>query len=166
MKKSVVIILFFVCSLFMISASTEKATKKNVTDLAKTFLNNLQAKDTAGIKKILLKDIRLEILSRDKILKLADDMMMGKIPVSEYILNITGHNIQLFLKKKLKFIKIDKFQEYGIERDMSDEKMKGRFHYVKFMISYKDANEKVIKKLIEIDIIKKNDKLMIFGFII
>lgn len=165
MKKAIIIISFCLsCLVFNLRA--EDPNKEKVIELTTNFLNNLQAKEMQKLKNILSAYLQLKTLPYKQILVIADDMMSGKIPVSEYILSVTGHNIQQFLENKYQLIQYTGVQEYGIDRNVDDRKIKGNFYYIKFKITYKNNDKIIENKLIEIDIIKENNKLKIFGFIL
>ena len=166
MKKTIFIFLFSLFCIFILNVHGAKISKESIVDFATGFLKNLQAKDIVRLKEILSKNIQLKSLDKKNLLALADNMMLGKLSVSEYILKISGHNIQQFLSEELELVKYGKYKECGIEKNMGDIKIKGNLYYVKFEISCKGPGNNIRNRLIEIDIIKENNKFTIFGFII
>ena len=167
MKKIAIIIFIWLYLLSTtINLTADNPSKKEMIDFAIKFLNNLKTGDKSKIKNMLSANVRLETLSYKKILELADDMMTEKITLPEYIFRITGHNLQQFLKGQIELIQFSKVQEYGMEKNIGYKKIKGDFYYIRFKISYKENKKNINDKSIEIDILKENNKLKIFGFII
>ena len=104
-------------------------------------------------------------MKMEEILILSDKMMAGKISVYEYIKKITGHNIQQFLNKKLKIIKVSKLKKIGKDKGVLSNKKTIEFHYIKIELSYQNG-KKSFTKLIEIDILREKDKYIVCGFMI
>lgn len=169
MKKAIILFIFLIFLSTIIKAENPTSgININVVNLATKFLNNLQKMNTPKIKNMLSRKVQLEILDREKILMLTDEMMTEKISVFDYIVKITGHNIQQFLKNKLQILKFSKPQDMGMERRVEDKNIKGDFYFIKFKITYKNknSNQTIVNRLIEIDIKKENNKFKIVGFII
>ncbi len=165
LKKIIIITIICFCSFFTVKA--ENSPQNKIENLAINFLNNLQTKNISKIKNLLSDKIQLKIFDDKKKSELVDDMMMEKISVFEYILRITGHNLQQFLNDNFKLTRFSKAQDYGMEQNVNDKNITGNLYYIKFKISYENCrNNKKIDRLIEIDIIKENDKFKIFGFVI
>ncbi len=167
MRQKIILFIIF-CIFFAAGIEAKNPINTDIENLAKKFLNALQKTDTSKIKNILSAKIKLTILDEKKILKITDDMMVEKISVFEYMTQITGHNIQQFLQNTLQLLQVSKVQDFGMESSIKDENIKGDFYYIKFKISYKNknTNKTISHRLIELDIIKENNKFKIFGFII
>lgn len=163
MKKTIILLILIINILLY---SQDNTDKNELNKYANNLLNAIQQKDQDTIKKHLISLIRLNLLNKNEVIKYADDLMTEKISVFQYIINITGHNISLFINSNYDLVSFNPINESGVEEIKNDNMIKGNLYYVKYNITYKINNKITQNKIIEIDLIKIDNQYKIVGFII
>lgn len=158
--------ILFLILIFNIQLYSQKIDENELNKYTNNFLTALQNKDQNSIKKFLISSIKLNLLNKNEFIKFADDLMTEKITTSQYIINITGHNICLFIKSNYDLINFSPINESGIEEIKNDNLIKNCLYYIKYKINYKVNSKLSEDKIIEVDLIKIDNQYKIIGFII
>lgn len=162
LKYILIFLLVFSSSLY-----SEDNTGDSINKVVSQFLINLKQNNMAEIKKLLHEEIQLKDISIDQIYQLGEKMLKEEIQVSEYLINVTGHNIQNMVSpdhKILGFEIKEKAQMEWISKDI--DKNFGKLYYVKAEIVFK-MKDKIMKKICEIDVLQRDGfkDYKILGFI-
>ncbi|MBU1077289.1 MAG: hypothetical protein KKH98_08350 [Spirochaetes bacterium] len=164
MRKFSILLLFFLLLISSLSAITP--VKPDIIEYCKNFLDQMINKKAKTVQNMICPEVKLLPLEKTKIMQLCDDMMMEKISISKYILMITGHNLHQFLNHKLRLINFKLINEYGVETKYDNKTIKEKLYYIRFKASYEKEGKIHNDKIIEINIIKEDNKYKVIGFII
>ena len=160
MKHFFLFLFMFFTSVSIYSFTIDKDTKNKLTQLSHDIILNIKEKKIEKLKQFMSPDIKIRQLDKVSLMQLSDNLLNDNISIIEYIIDITGHNIYLFLNKNkillYKIVLIDKESKYG-DTD---------FYFVKLKVNYKIGNKIYRGKELELDFKKYNNKFILIGFII
>jgi len=168
-KKIIIFsLIFFLLLIYIFKLYSENISKDIILNKTKNFLTYLQKGDKNGIKNFTHKKMEFNNMTKQQIHELAEAMLSEKISIPDYIIKITGHNINKFLSKNAEIL------NYKIEGEVSseitldkDNKISDTIYYIKILLTYKENNKVIKDKQCEIDFSQEKDgKYYIIGFII
>ncbi|MBN1898255.1 MAG: hypothetical protein JW827_05730 [Spirochaetes bacterium] len=153
-------LLFLPCFLY-----TQHTPEKEILLTVKKFFHLLKVNNKNGMQNILCHNMKLDPMNNDDIIRLGEQMLNGDIPISEYIVKITGHNIYKFLHF-YQLVNFEITEKVRSEVTIEEDRMKDNYFYVRVLIIYKDGGSEIKKKKCEINIIREKSRYKILGFIL
>jgi hypothetical protein len=142
--------------------------KNQIIELSEKFLNYLKSNNINQVKILIFNQVKFSKLSEKEIISLGEDVLAEKIPVSEYIIKITGNNLFNLFSGEISIVEYEiNSKEMGTEKVINKDKfLKEDFYYIKGRAKFKQKDKTINDKEFEIDILRdEKNELKIFGFI-
>lgn len=164
-------ILLIIFLLYYSSLSAQISQETKILDSAEKFLDCIKSKNAKILKNLILSEIKITKLNDKELMDLGIKVLNEEITAGEYILKLTGNNINRFLSGENILIDYKIKEKTGIENIDNRDKVLKRygdiFYYVKVLLKFKQGDKLFNEHECELNIIKVSEnEYKIFGFIL